>query len=201
MNVVRNLVSWMIRGMGFCNSIPFRLFGAKLAWSSSLGPGYSLFGCHLENVVVEPRVMIGSRAWIQTVPIPGRAPPRIVIGEGTSIGRNVVFSAARSIVIGKKCMLSYNVSILDSAHQYEDTEIPPTESGITEGAEIVIGDHCFIGAHSFIMPGVTLGRHCVVGANSVVTHSFSDHAVIAGSPAKLIRYLNGTSDAKASRLL
>lgn len=160
-----------------------------------LGPGYSLLGCHLKNVIIERQVMIGSHAWIQTVPIPGRGRPSIVIGEGTSIGRNVIISATKSITIGKKSMLSYNVSLLDHAHQCEDPEIPPTESGITEGSSIVIGDHCFIGAHSFIMPGVTLGQHCVVGANSVVTHSFADSAVIAGSPAKLVRYLKGKTEA------
>jgi maltose O-acetyltransferase len=37
---------------------------------------------------------------------------------------------------------------------------------------------------------VTLGDNVVVGAGAVVTKSFPDNVVIAGVPAKIIRYLN-----------
>lgn len=40
------------------------------------------------------------------------------------------------------------------------------------------------------MPGVTLGNNCVVGANAVVTHDVPEKAVVAGVPAKIIKYLN-----------
>ncbi len=185
------LRSWIIHAGGFLNSIPFRLFGGKMAWSSMLGPGYSFFACPLQGVTIEEKVMIGARAWIQTVPNQHEKTPSILIKEGTHIGRNVTISAAKSITIGKRCLLSYNVSILDHSHVWDDPNISPLDSGITEGKSVLVGDHCFIGAHSFIMTGVTLGRHCVVGANSVVAESFPDFSVVTGSPAKLIRTLQG----------
>lgn len=50
---------------------------------------------------------------------------------------------------------------------------------------ITIGDSCFIGMNSIIMPGVVLGDHTIVGAGSVVTKSFPQgNVVIAGNPAK-----------------
>ena len=52
--------------------------------------------------------------------------------------------------------------------------------------EIVIGEHCFIGARSIILPGVTLGDHCIVGSGSVVTKSFPTGSVVGGNPARLI---------------
>ena len=52
---------------------------------------------------------------------------------------------------------------------------------------IVIGDHCFIGARSILLPGVRLGERTIVGAGSVVTKSFPQgNMVIAGNPARII---------------
>lgn len=51
---------------------------------------------------------------------------------------------------------------------------------------IKIGNNCFIGAHTLILPGVTIGNNCIVGAGSVVTKSVPDSSVVAGNPAKYI---------------
>lgn len=52
---------------------------------------------------------------------------------------------------------------------------------------IKIGNDCFIGIRSIILPGVTLGDQTIVGAGSVVTKSFPEgHVVIAGNPAKVL---------------
>ena len=55
---------------------------------------------------------------------------------------------------------------------------------------IDIGENCFIGARSVIMPGVTIGDNCIVGAGSVVTKSIPPNTVVAGNPAKPITYIN-----------
>ncbi len=52
---------------------------------------------------------------------------------------------------------------------------------------IHIGDQCFIGFNSIILPGITLGENTIVGAGSVVTKSFPEgHVVIAGNPARIL---------------
>lgn len=50
-----------------------------------------------------------------------------------------------------------------------------------------IGKHCFIGARSIILPGITIGDECVVGSGSVVTKDVPPRCMVAGNPARIIR--------------
>jgi galactoside O-acetyltransferase len=52
--------------------------------------------------------------------------------------------------------------------------------------EIHIGNDCFIGARSFILPGVTIGNNCIVGAGSVVSGNIPDNSLVVGNPATII---------------
>ncbi|WP_193143452.1 MULTISPECIES: acyltransferase [unclassified Meridianimarinicoccus] len=50
-----------------------------------------------------------------------------------------------------------------------------------------VGENCFIGGRSLILPGVEIGDNCVVGAGSVVTKSVPPRCVVAGNPAKILQ--------------
>jgi acetyltransferase-like isoleucine patch superfamily enzyme len=50
-----------------------------------------------------------------------------------------------------------------------------------------VGENCFIGGRSMILPGVEIGNNCVIGAGSVVTKSVPPRCLVAGNPAKIIR--------------
>ncbi len=54
-------------------------------------------------------------------------------------------------------------------------------------AETRIGQRCFIGAHSILLPGVTIGDGSIVGAGSVVTRDVAPGTVVAGNPARVVR--------------
>jgi acetyltransferase-like isoleucine patch superfamily enzyme len=166
-------------------SIPARIKGVKFGKNSFIGPGYDVAPV-LRGVVLGNDVLIGRHAWLDISRYTKGA--EIIIEDGTQIGRNVMISAAKKITIGKKCLVSYNVSFLDHDHNFV-ADVSIFDSGITEAREIIIEDNCFIGAHSFILKGVHLGKQCVVGANSVVVDSFPDYSVIAGNPARLIKSL------------
>lgn len=163
--------------------IPFKLKGGIIGKNSYITPGYDFLNIRLKGIVIGQNVLIGRHAVIGIVQNGGK----IIIGNGTNIGRFSNISSAKNITIGKKCLFSYNVSLLDHDHVLNKKGISPIDSGITPGKEIIIGDNCFIGAHSFILKGVKLGQQCVIGANSVVTESFPDYSIIAGNPAKLIK--------------
>lgn len=174
--------------VAYCISLPARYKGMHCGADSFIAPGYDWLFVDLHGVTLKDHVVIGKNAWIQTVNH-DNVRGSVVIHDNTQIGRNTVISAAKQIRIGDSCLFSYNVSLVDHDHVFKKDDSSPMQSGITEAKPILIGDHTFIGANSFICKGVMLGKHCVVGANSVVTKSFPDYCVIAGNPAKLIKRL------------
>lgn len=88
------------------------------------------------------------------------------------------------ITIGRGTYIANNVGIITSNHNIEnlDENCP--------GEDVYIGEKCWIGINSVILPGVILGDHTIVGAGSIVTKSFTEgNCVIAGNPAKLLKKL------------
>lgn len=88
------------------------------------------------------------------------------------------------ITLGKGCYIAPNVGIITSNHDLDDLDkhLP--------GQNVVIGEKCWIGMNSVILPGVTLGPKTIVAAGSVVNKSFlSGNVVIGGSPARVLKQL------------
>ena len=52
--------------------------------------------------------------------------------------------------------------------------------------KIKIGNWCYIGTDSLIMPGVEIKDHVLVAAGSVVTKSVPSNSIVAGNPARII---------------
>lgn len=111
------------------------------------------------------------------------------ISDGVYIGRFVQINCMRSIYIGKNVMLADRVYIADNSHCFDKRDIPISKQGFKFGGEVVLSDGCWIGCGAVIMPGVKIGKNAVVGANAVVTKDVPDFAIVAGVPAKIIRYI------------
>lgn len=52
--------------------------------------------------------------------------------------------------------------------------------------KIKIGNNCFIGKGTTILPGVTIGDNCIVGACSLVTKDVPSGIIVGGVPARPI---------------
>lgn len=58
----------------------------------------------------------------------------------------------------------------------------------TTKGDIRVGSDVWIGYGAMVLSGVKIGNGAVIGAGSVVTHDVPDYAIVAGAPAKLIKY-------------
>ena len=112
---------------------------------------------------------------------------RLIIGESCFIGPQVRVSCHERIAIGNNCLIAGSVSIHDNNHIFENIDIPITQQGFTS-SPVTIGDDVWIGTRTIILPGVKIGNHSIIGAGSVVTKDVPEWAIVAGNPAKLIRY-------------
>jgi acetyltransferase-like isoleucine patch superfamily enzyme len=54
-----------------------------------------------------------------------------------------------------------------------------------------IGAWADIGVNAVILPGVTIGKGAIVGAGAVVTEDVAPFSVVAGVPARLLRWRDG----------
>lgn len=89
------------------------------------------------------------------------------------------------IKIGKGTYIAPNVGIITSNHDLKELNLP------SDVRDVTIGESCWIGMNSVVLPGVHLGDHTVVGAGSIVTKSYPDgYCVIAGNPARMIRRID-----------
>lgn len=132
--------------------------------------------------------------------------------EGVSVGRfsytgaNTVLKTAE---IGNFCSLSWNISATGNRHDYRKLTAHPVAQlssfGIAEEDEphenrkIVIGNDVWIGANACIMPGVKIGDGSVIGAGAIVTKDVPPFAVVAGNPARILKYR--FSDAQITDLM
>lgn len=111
----------------------------------------------------------------------------ISIGKGSYInGGQVIAGANSKISIGENCMISYNVHIRTTTHNYSNEDIPMIEQGGNE-KDIVIGNNVWIGYGAQIMSGVVIGDGSIVGAGAVVTHNIGENEVWAGVPARFVK--------------
>lgn len=148
------------------------------------------------EITVGAKVSIGPRTIITT------SGGTIRIGNGTSFFSDCIISGV--VQIGAGCLFGKNVTILSSGHQIhgngtirENDAAARLQSDYRSYEPVIVGDDCWLGSNSVILPGVTLAKGIVVGANAVVTKDFPQYSIVAGLPAQVIgrRLLHGPDSA------
>lgn len=85
-------------------------------------------------------------------------------------------------------MMAPECVILTRNHAFDRTDIPMGEQGVQQEKPVIIGNDVWLGQRVIILPGVHIGNGVIVGAGAVVTKDVPDYAVVAGNPARIIKY-------------
>lgn len=145
--------------------------------------------------------------------LPGNG--RMVVEEGTSIHAKIMKFNELSVgagtyirsgtellnvrEIGRFCSISNNVVIGQakggrghpmswvSTYPFQ-REAPVSVASDPDPGGVRIDHDVWIGREAMIMEGVTIGTGAVVAARSVVTRDVPEYAIVAGIPARVIRY-------------
>jgi len=147
---------------------------------------------HPENVFFAADVYVGHYAILK-----GYYKNQLRIGRGTWIGQGAFLHAAAGIEIGQQVGIGPKAMVLTSAHELPSAAAPPPAEipipiPILERplrfAPVRLLDGCDLGVGAIILPGVTVGAYAQVGAGAVVTADVPPRAIVAGNPARLVRY-------------
>ncbi|EKB05947.1 hypothetical protein HMPREF9711_00916 [Myroides odoratimimus CCUG 3837] len=109
----------------------------------------------------------------------------IEIGNYSGLGINC--RVPSNILIGSYVMMGPNCYILDSNHEFGDTEKPMMFQGHLPKMKTIIGNDVWIGRDVLMTPGRTIADGCIIAAGCVLTKDFEPFSIVGGNPSKFIK--------------
>lgn len=109
-------------------------------------------------------------------------------GNNVIIGENFrLVGQKEPVIIGNNVSVAFDCVMITNQRTYGDITKSQREHDYTHG-KIVIEDEAIIGGGVYVMKGVTIHKGAYVGARSVVTKDVPDYALVAGVPAKVLKF-------------
>ncbi|MFH1086915.1 MAG: DapH/DapD/GlmU-related protein [Chloroflexota bacterium] len=177
--------------------------GVRLRYASliRLGPGaYLDQGVYLhacpQGIAIGAGSLVMHGAILHVYNFRGLPQAGITIGRDCLVGEYTVIRGQGGVRLGDRVYTSPMVQILAVNHVFDD----PTRSFVAQGITaqgIVIEDDVWIGAGAIVTDGVRIGQGAVVAAGAVVTQDVAPHTVVGGTPARLIRTVDGSRPSQA----
>ncbi|MDG4895551.1 CatB-related O-acetyltransferase [Mesorhizobium sp. WSM4976] len=138
-----------------------RLFGMQLKLPDFATVGRYTYGVNTESV------------WMASQDAP------LVVGSYCSIASGVQFYCKSGHV--HDCATSFPI-------HFCVLKQPSPDASLGKRRGIRVGNDVWIGRNAAILPGVTISDGAVIGAHAVVTKDIPPYAVVAGNPARVVRY-------------
>jgi acetyltransferase-like isoleucine patch superfamily enzyme/dTDP-4-dehydrorhamnose 3,5-epimerase-like enzyme len=153
---------------------------------------------HPQAIVETARIGAGTRIWAWAHVLPGA-----VVGRDCNICDHVFIE--NDVVIGDRVTVKCGVQLWDGTRLEDDVFVGPNATFTNDPmprSKHPLATHpvtrvrqgASIGANATILPGVTVGMHAMVGAGAVVTNSVPPYALVAGNPARIVRYVDTVAD-------
>lgn len=100
------------------------------------------------------------------------------------------------VKIGNRVLFGPFVSIFAATHE---TGVQSRRDGVEYAGPVTIGDDCWVGGNTTIMPGVTIGKGCTIAAGSIVTRDVPDFSVAMGAPARVVKKVDPVPDIEVAQ--
>lgn len=144
------------------------------AWTPKPANAWRLFWLRVFGARLHGRPFVHQRARIQI-------PWNLTMHDRACLGDRANAYTLGEIEIGEEATVAQECYLCTGTHAFD----MPAMNLVT--AKISIGAKAFLGARSFVMPGVSIGSGAVVGACSVVTRDIPADSIVAGNPARVLR--------------
>jgi acetyltransferase-like isoleucine patch superfamily enzyme len=159
-------------------------FGSRVQIGSAVGFK------HLETFEIGDGVFIGAQAYIQ-----GRFDGTTRIGNHVWIGPQAYFDA-RHLVLEDHVGWGPGAKVLGSVHTGIPIDRPIIETDL-EIRPVHVEAQADIGTGAILLPGVRIGKGSIVGAGAVVTRDVPAYAIVAGVPARFVRWREGYKELRS----
>ena len=170
----------------------FTVFGD---WTE-LAPILEVNGDKIADYVVENDRRNSGVPLLDMKNIKARIEPGAIIREKVEIGEGAVIMMGAVInigaVIGKGTMIDMGAVLGGRATVGANCHIGAGAvlAGVVEPASatpVIVEDGVLVGANAVVIEGVHIGKHAVVAAGAIVIEDVTENAVVAGSPARVIK--------------
>ena len=159
--------------------------------AANISPEAWVSGC-----TIGPDVSVGNGCKLYRATLVGK----VSISRYTSLWGPEIYAGAgeHGISVGSFCSIAHHVSLQEVFHNPQRTTTYFFERNMLQAPEaadaqiskgpIRIGNDVWIGAGAQVLSGVSIGDGAIVGAGAIVTRDVPPYAIVAGNPARHIRY-------------
>ncbi|HEX7973447.1 MAG TPA: acyltransferase [Anaerolineales bacterium] len=158
---------------------------ARIAPDVKLGEGVKIYAfVNLYGCEIDDETKIGTFVEIQR---------DVKIGKRVKISSHTFI--CEGVTIEDEVFIGHNVSFINDRFPRatkEDGQLQTPDDWKLE--RTLIKRRASIGTSSTILCGVTVGENAIIGAGSVVTHDVPDGAVVAGNPARFLRWASDSTE-------
>jgi acetyltransferase-like isoleucine patch superfamily enzyme len=108
----------------------------------------------------------------------------------TAVVNNAIFNTGGGhITVGPYVFFGHNVCVLAGVHDIDKFGLERQRAIPRSGYDVDIGEGVWLATNVLVAGPVTIGAHAVVGGGSIVRKDVEPYTVVAGNPARFIKYV------------